>query len=211
MWYTWKQAVSDGILAMVVIIILNYANELVFKPYTESYYFETVTKVSDFYENPIFLTFQWETEDELQVGKLIEFGVEISGIPYSNNSESLKSITVSFDENQLNYWRDFSNDPNNRILKSDFIILQRDLNRNVFTSDKIEIRFIVPEDINLEFCDNNIPKCILIDNVIHPAPHDLAVQIETNRVGLGLTLALAAFSCAIVWARLRPKNKIVGN
>lgn len=202
--YTWKHAVSDVTLGIVIVIVLFYVNELVYEPLTEPYKFKTVTKVSEQYDQPIYFTFEWETADELQVGNLVKFSSEIRGLPYSESDEPLKDIILKFDERQLNYWSYENDKVNHGILQKDSIIFQPIWKENVFRSDEVDIRFIIPTDIALEFCDMNVQRCMLIENVIHPAPHDLEVQIETNRIGLGLTLALAAFSCTIVWSRLRP-------
>lgn len=202
--WTKKQIVADSTLVIVIAIVVLTANELVYKPLTESYSFKTVVKISNQYDQPIYFTFQWETEDELQVGKLVTFNSTITGLPYSVADEPLKEIEIKFDERHLNYWNDIMDSAGNEILQNDSISFKPFWNETSFKSEKINVRFITPIDISLDFCDYNIPQCYKIDNVIRPAPHDLAVQIETNRIGLGITLALASFSSAIVWARLRP-------
>ena len=202
--WTKKQIMADAALGVVIIVIALTANEIVYKPLTEPYEFKTVAKVSNQYDQPIYFTFQWKTEEELQVGKLVTFNSTIRGLPYSSSDEPLKDISLKFDERQLNYWSNKTDTKNNGIFQKDSITFQPIWDEEVFRSDKVDLRFVIPTDITLEFCDFNIPRCINIVNVIHPAPHDLAVQIETNRIGLGLTLALAAFSSAIVWSKLRP-------
>ena len=71
--------------------------------------------------------------------------------------------------------------------------------------NEIKIRFIIPENIHLNFCDSNLGKCMQVDKIIHPAPHDLAVQIDTNRIGIGISLLVAIFSCIIIWSKIRPE------
>lgn len=206
MQYTWKQGIADIALFIVIIIIVNYTFDLVYKPWVEDYEFKTVYKLSDEYEQPIYFTFNWKTEDELQVGKPVTFWSELRGLPYTNTTESLKEITLNFDERQLNYWSYEGDKINNEILDKDSIIFQPYWEENVFISDKVVVRFILPTNISLKFCDRNQGECIILEDIIHPAPHDLAVQIDTNRIGLGLTLVLAGFSCTIIWARLRPSS-----
>ena len=205
MHYTWKHFASDASFVAVIVIIIFYVNELIYEPFVEPYKFKTISKVSEKYERPIYFTFEWETEDELQVGKNVTISSELRGLPYSSSDESLKEITLQFDERQLNYWSNEDDKINNETFQKDSVSFQPNWEEGVFRSDEVEVRFIVPTDITLKFCDNNIPTCWNLTNVIHPAPHDLAVQIQTNRITLGLTFALAAFSSAIVWSRLRPR------
>ena len=205
MHYTWKHFASDAAFVVVIGIILFYVNELIYEPFVDPYEFKTIAKVSEKYEQPIHFTFNWQTEDELQVGKNVTFSSEIRGLPYSQLDEPLKEISLQFDERQLNYWSYEGDTINNETFQKDSITFQPNWDEGVFSSDDVEIRFIVPTDVVLTFCDNNIPTCWNVTNVIHPAPHDLAVQIQTNRIALGLTFGLAAFSSAIVWSRLRPR------
>ena len=64
---------------------------------------KTVTKVSELYEEPIFLTFHWLTADEIQVGNLITLDIEIRNLPYNSNM-MLENISIRFYEEQLNFW-----------------------------------------------------------------------------------------------------------
>ena len=201
----YRKITADGCLAIAILIIIYFTNELVFIPLNEPYSFETVAKVSEQYPQPLYITFQWETADELQVGKLITFGAEIRGFPYTIEDEPLEKIEFKFNERHLNYWNEESDIDKNIVLEHDSIELIPDWDKNVFRSQKIDIRFIIPTDITLELCDQNIQECILIENIIHPAPHDLAIQVETNRIGIGVSLLIVVFSSVIVWSKLRPK------
>lgn len=54
------------------------------------------------------------------------------------------------------------------------------------------------------FCDYNLENsCTNLENVIRPAPHDLAVQIDTNRIGLAVSLLVLILSIVIVWSTFR--------
>lgn len=172
-------------------------------PFITPYDFVTITKVSEQYPEPIYFTFHWVTEDELQVGKLITFDAKLRGLPYTPADLPLQDIELKFDERQLNYWSNKRDTQNNEILQYDFLIFRPNWENEFFETGEIDIRFIVPTDIRLEFCDQNIPNCFFIENVIHPAPYDLYVQIETKRVAIGITFAIAIFSCLIIWTRIK--------
>lgn len=186
-----------GLSIIVIAVIISVFN-WIYVPMNTNYSFTTITKVSNGYEDPLYFTYFWTTEDELQVGKEIQLEVQITGLPYSENNTSIKQISLEIDEKLLNFWNEFSTEP----LPTNVMIFKHDLESNYFYSESMNIRFIIPTTINMTFCDENIPKCIDIPNVIHPAPHDLAVQLETNRVGLGISLMLVILSSVIVWSRI---------
>ena len=171
-------------------------------PFLTTYDFVTVAKVSEEYQEPIYFTFHWVTEDELQVGKLITFDAKLRGLPYTKANLPLQDIELKFDERQLNYWSNKTDSQNNEILQYDSLIFRPDWENGFFETSEIDIRFIVPTYIQLEICDKNIPKCFFIENVIYPAPFDLYVQIETKRIAIGITFAIAIFSCLIIWMRI---------
>lgn len=168
-------------------------------PYNENYQFVTVVKNSDIYDEPIFLILHWETEDELQVGKPIKLFAEIEGLPYSLN-ETSKNIEIVFNEEEMNFFK-IEEDDSIYYFK-DRLTFKPDSNGK-FISDAMNFRFIVPKDISIDYCDYNLPNCVEMKNIIHPAPHDLAVQLDTNRIGIGVSLVVASFSSIVVWSRLR--------
>jgi hypothetical protein len=164
---------------------------------------ETVTKVSGIYKNPIFFTFHWITDDEIQVGKLVTLDVRLNGLPY-NSSMNLKNIEIQIPEQYLNYWEDKKSDRQNKFPQSNVLILKSDSNTNVFRSEPINLRFIVPDDIPVIFCDyNKNSPCDKIPYFIHPAAYDLANRIDTNRILISLSLLTASLSVIVVWTRLR--------
>lgn len=195
--------IAHTILVIIIIIVIYVGYDRIYKPFTEDYDFFTIIKVSNQYTNPIYLKFYYVTDDELQVGNEIDINVIITGLPYNQENSTSKEISLEFDEKYLNFWDENSNDP----LHYNKLILKPNLEDNYFYSDPIKIRFIVPVDIPATFCDNNIPKCFEIENIIHPAPHDLAVQIETNKISLGVSLMLVILSSTIVWFRFTLDNK----
>jgi len=198
-----KHLASDLVLIAIIAIVTYLGYEWIYVPFVTTYNFETITKVSSEYSNPIYITFHWVTEDELQVGKDIDVDATVKGLPYLSTNKTLEKITIEFDEIYLNFWDADSNEP----LSSNLLLLEPNWNENSFNSKPIKIRFIIPTDIPAEFCDYNIPKCFEIPNIIHPAPHDLAVQLQTNRIGLGISFMLAVLSSVIVWSRIRFDSK----
>ncbi|MCH7647097.1 MAG: hypothetical protein IIA83_00610 [Thaumarchaeota archaeon] len=168
---------------------------------------ETVSKVSGIYDEPIFLTFHWITDDEIQVGKLITFDVQVHNLPYTKNM-TLNSIEISFIENQINYWYDQEDSRQNKYPQSDIVTLYPDWKNKIFKSDKINFRFIIPEDISIQYCDYNLETpCSDILKIIHPAPYDLANRIDSNRIVITLSLIIASLSTIVVWSRLRDTLK----
>ena len=168
---------------------------------------ETVSKVSGIYDEPIFLTFHWITDDEIQVGKLITFDVRAHNLPYTKNM-TLNSIEISFIENQINYWYDQEDSRQNRYPQSDTVTLYPDWENKIFKSDKINFRFIIPEDISIQYCDYNLETpCYDIPKIIHPAPYDLANRIDSNRIVITLSLIISSLSAIVVWSRLRDTLK----
>ena len=164
---------------------------------------KTVTKVSEIYEKPIYLIFHWNTDDEIQVGNLIKLDISVNDIPYRNDQD-LKEISIRFYENQLNYWSFEDDISNNQILQQDTVSLEPNWNDNTLKSEQLLLRFIIPTDISIEYCDFNLDiPCHNIPNIIHPAPYDLNNQIDTNRLLLVLSIVTVSLSSIIVWSRLR--------
>lgn len=166
----------------------------------------TVRKISNIYNEPIYLTFHWITDDEIQVGKLITLDILVTGLPYEQDVD-LQRIEIKFDESHVNYWLE-NNERQNKFNEGDTLILHQGMN-NVFRTDPINLRFIVPEDISVQFCDYNLDvPCYEVENIIHPAPYDLANRIETNRIIISLTLVTASLSAIVVWNRLKESRKL---
>lgn len=191
------------IISILIIGILFYI--WIYEPLSKDYNFVTITKIPNKYNKPVFLIFHWSTEDELQVGKRIKVHADIQGLPYSSENKSLQKIEVKFDQSTLNY-NDESNNSFTSILQADSLLFEPNWKKNQFYSNEINIRFITPTDVSIEFCDYNIqPACTNVKKIIHPAPHDLYVQIQNNRINLGVSLVVILLSAITVWATLRPK------
>jgi len=175
-------------------------------PYFLPYAFTTFAKVSGIYDEPITIKINWESENELQVGKPVKLSMELRDLPYSNSSIPLEDIIIRFDERDLNYLHPEEPRIGDRTYNKDFLTFIPDWEGGIFISDEIWIRFIVPTDISVQFCDPNLKsECTKIEKIIHPAPHDLAIQIKNNQIGIAISLVIASFSILIIWTRLREK------
>lgn len=192
------------ILGLSIIFVIGFF--LIIYPLYTPLDVETIRKVSEIYPEPIHLIFHWITDDEIQVGKLITLDVKVKGLQYFQNS-TLKKVEIVFNERQINYWYDKDDPRQNKFEQADQITLKPNWNYNVFESNKINLRFIVPENISIQFCDYNIePSCHTIENIIQPAPYDLASQIDSNRIIITLSLIIASLSFIVVWSRIRGRN-----
>jgi len=190
-------------LLVGLFLILIIGVILILIPIIDSLNVETVSKISGIYEEPLFLTFHWITDDEIQVGKLITLDIQAHNLPYTKNMTS-NNIEINFIENQINYWYDQQDFRQNKYSQSDTVMLHPDWEKNVFKSDKINLRFISPENISIQYCDYNLKiQCHDVPNIIHPAPYDLANRIDSNRIVMMLTLITASLSTIIVWSRLK--------
>ena len=199
-----KKNVADSLLITAIVIFFFLGLWWIVYPTYTPYEAETVTKDSRLYNEPIYLTLHWKTDDEIQVGKMITLWVEIRGLPYNETS---KDIEMQFNEKQLNYFSSDDDVQNNKISQTDRIKFTYNSDQKTFQSELINLRFIIPTDISVELCDYNLQNpCNTIEDIIHPAPYDLASRIETNRISIGVSLVVAAFSSLVVWSRLRPDN-----
>ncbi len=187
---------TSGVVFFVVLIIA---------PVTIPYSFQTVTKVSG-YDEPIYLTFHWQTEDELMVGKLIKVWVEARGLPYEVRDNMQTNMTIQF--NQLNYFSNVYDVEHNKISEVDTVLFEADAANNVLKTSPIFIRYIVPVDVSVTLCDRNQQKgCAEISQIIHPAPHDTFVQIDTTRTNAGVSIIVAIFTVVTIWFNTRNRNK----
>src|SRR5437899_11256646 len=94
-----------GLIIGIGFVIVLLEIYFVLYPVITPFDVETVTKVSGIYKEPIFFTFHWITDDEIQVGKLITLDIKLKGLPYTSNM-TLKNIEVDIPEKYLNYWKD---------------------------------------------------------------------------------------------------------
>ncbi len=171
---------------------------------------ETVTRVSTLYKEPIFITFNWIADDEIQVGKLITINAKIENLPYENITE-LKNIELKFEEEQINFWYD-NDDSRQKEYPNIPILTYKSNDQEVWKSNSINLRFVTPADIDIKYCDYNLkPDCKPIEGIIHPAPYDLANRIDGVRSVIVLSLITAGLSSIVVWSRIKESKKNLQN
>ena len=135
---------------------------------------------------------------------LINFCPHCNGLPYSKENSSENHIEIVFDETQINYFG--KNVKNENTSEIDYLIFQPNIDHSLFKSNEINLRFITPRDVQVQYCDYNLEnECVLVENIIRPAPHDLAVQIDTNRISLVVSLVISSFSSIVVWSIIRQR------
>ena len=192
-------------LILVLVALGSLWGYLVLYPLLDPYDAKIVLKKSGIYDEPIYLTFNWITEDQIQVGPLITLQIEVRNLPYNKNMTE-PNIELFFDEKYLNYW---SGDEKveNGILPIVPFKLDPTLEDGVFESKEVNLRFIVPVEIPLEYCDYSLePPCYPIENILRPAPYDLEERIKSNRIAISVSLAIMSLSATLIWHKIRVQN-----
>ncbi len=194
---------KDVVFVIFLLVPFYFFIHFIIVPVTTDYSFQTVTQFKGDYPEPIFLTFHWKTADELMVGKQITVFVDVKNLPYTQN-DTMKEINIKF--NNLNYFSHRFDENNDKITQVDYLSLYPVWNENKFSSDPIKIRYIVPIDVSVDLCDYNLnEECMKIEQIIHPAPHDIFVQIDNARTNIGVSLSILSLTIIMVWVNFRPK------
>ena len=199
-----KQKIADASLALLVVIIASIALVVTLLPSITPVEFSTVSKNSDLYDKPIFVKFNWKSDNQIIVGSPVSFSAELIGLPYSSSDEQLEPITLQFLERQMDYYGSEGETSEEEIDKRDRVKFHLDSEENIFRSNQIMVRFIAQEPIDVELCDENIQKCIIVKNNIVPAPRTMEIEIHQNRISTSIAYLAIIFSSVIVWGRLRP-------
>lgn len=182
-----------------ILFVVGYV--LVLQPMLEPYPAKIILQDSEIYGKPIFLIFNWETVDEIQVGDLITLNIEVIGLPYTKNMDK-PNIELFFEERYLNYWSEDRNDEN-EILPIIPFKLEPNLEWSTFSSQDVDLRFIIPDNTPIQYCDYQLePACYEIQNIIQPAPYDLKERIKTNRTMITASLFIVGLSATLIWHRL---------
>ncbi len=199
-----QQKIADIILAIVIITVLTSSSFVNLIPRTTPLEITTVTKFSDLYDKPIFLKFNWISDEQVIVGNPVLFRAELVGLPYSTSDESLEPITLQFIERQIDYFGSEGETIEEEISKRDRVRFSPDLEEDIFKSNQITVRFIVAEPVDIELCDQNISKCKIIEDIIVVEPRSLKLQIDQNRISLTIAFGAILLSSILVWRRMRP-------
>ena len=171
--------------------------------------YEIIKKINTA-DNHFFLSLCWIVDNEIYVGESITIYAKIYGPHYENNIK-YDYITITFLDTYLNYWNEYSDDVMNnyiqgpryenitKIYEMDYIdnndvdrlkynytnkiIAYPNFNHTLFKSEPINFRFIVPEIIDVTYCEYPlIKKCDVIHNIIKPASYDLGERLRTNNI-----------------------------
>lgn len=205
-------ACSLLIIILITIPIFTYGNsELNCADYADEYDnvgHETVKKMEN-KNHTAHIRLCWIVTNEIYVGELITIYAKVDG-SYYNNRTNINNITIMFPNELINYWDEYSNYERNqyisgpyyenitKIYQSEYIeknaikkekfeftnmlTLYPNVNHTSYKSEPINFRFIVPEIINIEYCEYKLIKqCHIIKNIIKPAPYDLKERIYTNK------------------------------
>lgn len=223
------------IIALVITII--FFGILVFPDIFRMNEFETITEISDLYDETIYVIFKWTTEDELQVGKPISVSSTVIGLPYTKapsnpieihyldtnprdlEKHELKSgfdVIIPYLERQIFGREQMKSEE--LISEINYVSLQFTSLKNVtlnsgkettsIDSDETIIRYIVPKSVSIEFCDYNTkPDCIEIENIIQPAPHHTFEIIQTNRMVLAASLIIILITIIVAWVEINRKYR----
>ena len=98
-----KKLGQYGILAFIVSFGIVWGI-VVMVPLFDGYNFETISKVSDKYSEPIYLSFQWELdEEELMTGQEAIVLVEVQNLPYNETNYPVL-FQIKFDG--VGYWKE---------------------------------------------------------------------------------------------------------
>lgn len=205
----------DKFLIIGLVVILFVGIYFILIPVIYDLDVKTVTKVSDIYDEPITMTIRWITSDEIQVGKLTTIQFKIEDLPYHEKME-LNDIVINFESSQLNYWVDDWAELKSLIdyeAKRQVVFEMKDSVRLVqtqnstFTSEFFNVRFVIPENVSIEYCDYNLDEpCHPIENIIHPAPYDIDSRIQGIRTVIAMSLVTAGLSSIVVWNTFRKES-----
>ena len=128
------------------------------------------------------ITTCWMTNTPiLQVGKLITFNASVSSLRYVENVTNYEKIVIEFPQDYMNYWYDDKDIMQNNFPQSNHLVLYSDDSKIFRSENPINIRFSVPENIFFKYCEHTTSaNCFEIQNIIQPAPYDMALQIEAD-------------------------------
>jgi hypothetical protein len=178
----------------------------VFSPYLEDahlveYQFYTVSRISNMYDEAVYLSFHWKTTTEVITGEPVEVWVEAL-LPYKT-FDSLQKIQVRFEG--VGYYDEPSPDYLERISEDDTIILYpSEVQDSLFHSDTIELRYSVAGAKSIEFCDYNISTpCITVNDVIEVQPRATAFESSIAKLIMIGTLAICVLTVVLIFYTMR--------
>ncbi len=190
-------------MMVFVVALISYIIYLAAIEPTNHYQFETITKVSEKYDEPVYLSFHWDVADaELRTGAQVTIWTEAYNLPY-NSTNASKKIQVKFEG--IGYWKGSADKLIDRISKEENVTLQpKSGEDNVFKSNSITVRYTTEGMKGVLFCDYNIePVCTAVPDVIEVAPHATSFQIDTARTSHIVAVSLMTFAVITIWLMIR--------
>ena len=134
------------------------------------------------------ITSCWITKTSIQVGTPILFDANVTSPRYIENTTHYKNVTIKFLHSDMNYWNIPNDSKQNEYKLSSELTLYPDDSRNFIANKSISIRFTVPHNIAIHYCEYTInEKCFKIHDILQPAQYHLALQIETDEKLIRLT------------------------
>jgi hypothetical protein len=185
-----------GALVLIFVVFYGYLEDVHFVEYQ----FYTVSRISDMYDESIYLSFHWTTTSEVITGEPVEVWAETL-LPYTSNPP--QKIQVRFEG--VGYYHEPSADYLERISEDDTIVLYPSEEKpQLFRSQPIEFRYAVEGSKGVEFCDYNIlPPCILLSDVIEVQPRATAFETSIAKLIMIGTLAIYVLTVVLIFYTMR--------
>lgn len=144
------------------------------------------------------LKFCWVTDRGIQVGKLITVYVEVNSTRYISNNTNFEKITITLPPDVINYWIDPNDKKQKRFEMTNKLTIYN-YSENL-RSDPINIRFSVPNNISIEYCEYTIKEeCFTIHNIIKPAEYHIDEIINTNNSLIRLTYSIIILTILLMF------------
>ena len=138
------------------------------------------------------LKFCWIVDNQIQVGKLLTVYAESNSVRYVQNSTKYENITITFPQNMINYWIDDKHPRQNKYDETNVLTLYYDNHTKIFKSEPINIRFTVPDNVSVLYCEyTHEEKCFTVKNILKPAEYSLEQEIKNNELLINLTVIIA--------------------
>ena len=165
-----------GSILVIIIVVFPFLSTI----HVVDYEFYTVSKITEMYDDPAFLSFHWKTKDEVITGQPIEVWAEVQ-LPY-NTTDSLKKIEITFDG--VGYYAKSTDNYFERVSASEHVdLVYQEGTERIFKSEPIKIRYAVDGHKDVTYCDYNAASpCVKIVDIIEVAPHATTVDISFEKI-----------------------------
>lgn len=190
-----------GSIIVIIVVILPFLPAI----HVVDYEFYTVSKITNMYDEPVFLSFHWKTKDEVITGEPVEVWAEVQ-LPY-NTTDSLKKIEITFDG--VGYFAKSTENYFERITTSERIDLVHQEGTKMFRSELIKIRYAVDGHKDVIYCDYNVASsCVKIVDIIEVAPHATTVDISFGKIVFVGTIGIFVLTVIVTVYTIRLERYI---